>query len=242
MQWNAEQYEQFKREREAPFADLTALIHRRPQMRVIDLGCGTGELTVKLAALLPDSDVTGLDSSAEMLKKAPPGARFVEATIEQFAEGGGAEYDLIFSHAALHWLPDHRALIPRLLARVKPGGQLAVQMPSNHEHRAHQLIAEVAGWRRESPLLTLHEYAELLWAHGGRELTVLDKIYCHELAGAGALVEWMRGTTLLPYVERLPEAAREPLIAAVRERFRREFPSSPLLFAFQRTLFSATRV
>jgi trans-aconitate 2-methyltransferase len=241
MKWDVEQYERFKREREAPFEDLMALIRVRPNLRVIDLGCGSGELTQQLAERLPESDVVGLDSSLEMLAKAPAGLRVVEGTIESFLDGGEA-YDLIFSHAALHWVEDHPTLIPKLLGHLKPGGQLAVQMPSNHQHQAHRIIAEVAGWRRQSPLLSIDQYAELLWSHGGRELTVFEKVYCHELADADALFEWMRGTALLPYVERLPESERNGFAAEIRTRFRRQWPERPLLFAFKRTLFAATRV
>src|SRR5262245_65897295 len=131
-----------------------------------------------------------------MLKKAPIPTR--HSTIEAFADSD-EQYDLVFSHAALHWVPDHRSLIPKLLQR---GKQLVVQMPSNHQHRAHQIIAEVAGWRPEWPMLSIGDYAELLWAHGGRALTAYEKVYCHELADAEAMPEWMRGCTLLPYVAR----------------------------------------
>jgi len=89
-------------------------------------------------------------------------------------------------------------------------------------------------------MLSIGEYAELLWVHGGRELTVYEKVYCHELPDADAILEWMRGTTLLPYLE--DAADPERLTAQIRERFRREFPGSPVMFAFRRTLFAATRV
>ena len=236
MQWDVDQYERFKRERKQPFEDLFALIRPREAMRVVDLGCGTGELTLELKERL-HADVLGLDSSPEMLKKAK--VPTVLGTIEGFADGND-EYDLVFSHAALHWVPDHATLIPKLLHRTKKGGQLAVQMPSNHHHRAHQIIAEAAGWRRESPLLSIAEYAELLWAHGGRELTVFEKVYCHELADGDAIFEWVRGTTFLPYRERAADPAA--FEAEVRARFRREWPNGPVLFGFRRTLFAATRV
>lgn len=232
MKWDVEQYERFKREREVPFEDAFALIKGKPKT-AIDLGCGTGELTKKIADRL-GCDIVGLDSSAEMLAKAQIPTR--QSTIEAFI-AGDEEYDLVFSHAALHWVPDHRALFPRLLAHAK---QLVVQMPSNHHHRAHQIIAEVAGWSPEWPMLSIGEYADLLWAHGGRELTVYEKVYCHELPDADAIVEWMRGTTLLPYVERAADP--DALIAQVRARFRREFPGSPVMFGFRRTLLAAARV
>ena len=112
MTWNPAQYHKFQKERFAPFEDLIQLIHIRPGLKVIDLGCGTGELTRRLADLLPDSDVLGLDSSDEMLEKAQaqarPGLRFQKGQIEE-AEG---QWDLVFSHAALQWVDDHRALWP----------------------------------------------------------------------------------------------------------------------------------
>jgi trans-aconitate 2-methyltransferase len=233
MKWDVEQYERFKREREQPFEDAFALIKQRPNMRVVDLGCGTGELTKKLAERL-QCQIVGIDSSPEMLKKAQ--VPVVQQTIEQFV-GGDGDYDLVFSHAALHWVRDHRRLIPKLLAR---GKQLVVQIPSNQEHRTYQIIAEVAGWRPEWPLLPIGEYAELLYANGGRELTVYEKVYCHELADADAILEWLRGTTLLPYLAR--EAQPEAFLDELRACLRREFPGSPVLFGFQRTLFAASRV
>jgi trans-aconitate 2-methyltransferase len=115
-----------------------------------------------------------------------------------------------------------------------------VQMPSNHNHRAALIIAEVAGWRRESPLLPINEYAELLWKSGGRQISCFEKVYCHELENADAILEWVRGTALLPYLEKSGDP--EKFTEEVRARFRREFPGSPVLFPFRRTLFAATRV
>ncbi|MCH8007638.1 MAG: methyltransferase domain-containing protein, partial [Chloroflexi bacterium] len=129
MPWNPERYEQFKQERAAPFEDLLAMIDVREGMSVIDLGCGPGPLTKRLAGELPGSDVLGIDSSAEMLEQAAelarPGLRFEQREIENI----DGEWDLVFTHAAIQWLPGHASLIPRLLSLVRPGGQLAVQLP-----------------------------------------------------------------------------------------------------------------
>src|SRR5215813_2947685 len=124
MPWNPERYHQFQQERSAPFDDLLQLVQRREGLRAIDLGCGTGELTRRLADALPESDVTGVDSSAEMLSRAAqqarPGLRFEQQAIEQVT----GEWNLVFSHAAIQWVDNHHALIPRLLSLLRPGGQL----------------------------------------------------------------------------------------------------------------------
>src|SRR5690242_13078108 len=116
MPWDPACYHQFQQERSAPFDDLISLVRIRDGITVIDLGCGTGELTRRLADLLPHSEVLGLDSSPEMLARAEgearPGLRFVRGTIEE-VEG---QWDLIFSTAALHWVDGHEALVPRLLS------------------------------------------------------------------------------------------------------------------------------
>jgi len=220
-------------------------------MRVVDLGCGTGELTGRLADRLPESEVLGIDSSAEMLRHAKEqtreGLRFEQASIQE-VEG---KWDLVFSHAAIHWIDDQRSLVPRLLSLVSTGGQLAVQLPSNHTHPTHTLIKEIAeeepfhsalnGWNRASPVLEINEYAELLHASGGTEIIVFEKVYPSLLENSDALADWTSGTALVPYFERLPENLHEPFMARYRERLRAVFPNAPVLYPFRRTLFAATR-
>lgn len=257
MPWNPEQYHKFQAERAAPFEDLTGLVTVREGMRVIDLGCGTGELTARLAERLPGSDVLGIDSSAEMLKRAAecarPGLRFEQRTIEEVAADpamAGA-WDLVFTHAALQWLDDHEGLIPKLLSMVKPGGQLAVQMPSNYTHRTHRLILELAreepfltaldGWVRLPTVLTIDRYAEMLFAQRGEKIAVFEKIYPHMLENADGLAEWTKGTALVPYLERLGETLRDQFMEAYRARLRTDFPQAPVFYPFRRILFAATR-
>src|SRR5437764_14475067 len=145
MPWDPECYHKFRDERFAPFEDLLTLVKVREGLRVIDLGCGTGELTRRLADALPGSDVLGIDNSPQMLERAReherPGLRFEPGAIEELR--GEAEWDLVFTHAVLQWVDDRPTLIPRLLALVKPGGPLAVQMPSNHGHVPHRLIPQI---------------------------------------------------------------------------------------------------
>lgn len=251
MPWDPDCYHKFRSERFAPFEDLMGLIKVREGLQVIDLGCGTGELTGQLAEALPGSTVVGIDNSPEMLERAEefarPGLIFEQGSIETV----GGEWDLVFSHAAIQWVDDHYALIARLLALVRAGGQLAVQTPSNHGHVTHRLITQIAGeepfrsaldgWVRLSPVLQVDAYAELLYKHGGRELTVFEKVYPHVLDGPDALADWTSGTALVPYFERLPEDLRELFMQTYRERLRALYPDGPLFYGFRRTLFAAMR-
>lgn len=251
MPWSPDQYHKFQAERFAPFSDLLALIKTREGMRVLDLGCGTGELTSRLADRLKGSEVLGVDSSAEMLDKAEklsrPGLEFERQAIEDVS----GRWDLVFSHAAIQWVDHHAELVPRLLSLVSPGGQLAVQLPSNHQHVTHQTIIELAGeepfraalkgWSRPSPVLSITEYAELLYQHGGEEIVVFEKIYSHILENSDALAEWTSGTALVPYLERLSLELREKFLESYRARLKEKFPHSPVFYPFQRILFSAMR-
>ena len=206
---------------------------------------------MRLADLLEDSDVVGVDSSPEMLARAAERAhgrlRFEEGSIESVC----GEWDLVFSHAALHWVEDHESLVPRLFALVRPGGQLAVQLPSNQRHFSQTVIPEVAsedpfraalnGWVRRSPVLPVERYAELLHEAGACDLTVFEKVYCHVLADADAVTDWLAGTTLVPYLSRLPETLREEFLESYRSRLHKRWPSGPVFFTFRRILFAADR-
>lgn len=247
MEWNPQQYDKFRSAREQPFADVVALIEPDGVERVVDLGCGPGNLTEKLAAQYPRAQVIGLDSSAPMLQKAAertaPNLRFQQASIEDFAGGGALDgsFDVIFSNAALHWVPDHKALVPRLVARLSARGQLAVQLPSDDYNSTRKIFADVAGWRHEMATLDIAEYAQLLYAAGLADPLVFEKIYPHILPDADAVLEWAKGTALLPYLERLPPAQHPPYLEEVRRRLHARYPERPVFFPFRRIIFYARR-
>lgn len=255
MPWDPDRYNQFKQERNEPFEELLALIHVRPGLHVLDLGCGTGELTRRLAERLPESDVLGIDSSAEMLAKSESLAareeRFnLHFELADIGEMSGY-WDLIISNSALQWLDDHANLIPHLFSLIEPGGQLAVQLPSNHDHPTHKLLAEVAseepfqttleGWTRRSAVLPLERYAELLYKAGGMSLQVFEKVYPLEMDDANALLDWASGTALNPYLERLPQDLCPAFIENYRRRLWEHWPLGPIFYGFRRILFSARR-
>jgi len=252
MPWDPKQYHKFQAERSAPFFDLLTLVEVRPNLKVVDLGCGTGELTRRLADTLQNSTVTGLDSSEQMLdaaRAAPfsgPNLRFEQGDQSQLT----GEWDLIFSNAALQWSENHAELIPYLYRRLKAGGQIAVQVPSNHNHISHQIYRETAGeepfksilkgFQRYAPVLSIDDYARLFFDCGAGSIVVFEKVYAHVLEDSHAVVEWISGTALVPYFERLGEH-KEEFMETIRRKMRAAMPESPVFYPFRRTFFSATK-
>jgi trans-aconitate 2-methyltransferase len=252
--WDPVQYERFRDERSRPFFDLLALVEPRPGMRVVDLGCGTGELTRELHRRLDAAETLGIDSSPAMLAKAAAfacdGLRFERADIASFDDAAG--FDLVFSNAALQWLPDHERLFARLARLVRPSGRLAAQMPMNFDHASHRTADEVArepefrdalgGHQRNSPMLAPEDYATLLHRLGFRDLHVRLQVYAHELASRDEVVEWVRGTLLTDFQKRLTPALFERFLARYRETLLpRLADERPYLHPFKRLLIHARR-
>jgi trans-aconitate 2-methyltransferase len=250
--WDPAQYERFKAERSRPFYDLLALVRARPGMRIVDLGCGTGELTRELHLRLSAAETIGVDSAAPMLAKSAPfageGLRFVHARVEDFDPD--APVDLVFSNAALHWVGDHPALHRRLAATLAPGGQLAVQVPANEDHPAHVAAAEVArepefrgalhGYVRVSPILRVEEYSALLDRLGFDDADARLQVYGHHLGSRDDVVEWVKGTLLNDYAQRLPPDAFARFLARYRELLLPRLEDTrPYFFPFKRVLFWA---
>lgn len=252
MAWNPEVYDQFKEERSAPFFDLLNLVESRTGISVIDLGCGTGELTSKLLDYLEDSKVLGIDSSEEMLEKAAQFKTsrliFEKRSIEEQLHLGDT-YDLIISNAAIQWCNNHKELFPRIISKVNKGGQLAVQIPSNHEYVVHQLLRKISGtepyktayhsWERESPVLKIEDYTQILFDNKGGEITVYEKVFPHVLENVEAVFTWASGTAMLPYIERLPNDLKEQFKNDYKKELQNIFPESPVFYPFKRTFISA---
>jgi trans-aconitate 2-methyltransferase len=251
--WSPEKYAEFQVERSRPFFDLLALVRPRPGMRVVDLGCGTGELTRAAHERLGAAETTGVDSSAAMLSRARPlaggGLRFEQGDIAGWA---GRDLDLVLSNAALHWLPDHPSLLARLVGALAPGGQLAVQLPANHVHPSHRLAHEVAaeppfaaalaGYVRETPVLEPEEYASALFRLGTAEQQVSLRVYAHPLPSRDAVVDWVRGTLLTDYEKRLDPERYAAFVERYRERLAAALPDErPFLYTYRRILFWARR-
>jgi trans-aconitate 2-methyltransferase len=244
--WNPERYGKFRAERSAPFLDLLALVEPSDAPRVLDLGCGTGELTRLAHERLGARETLGVDSSGAMLAKAAAqaggGLSFRQGDIADFADAG---FDVVLSNAAIHWVPDHEALVPRLAALVAAGGQLALQAPANDHHPSHSVARDVAreaafagglgGFVRESPVLAPEAYARLLHRLGFRAQRVRLEVYAHPLASREEVVDWVRGTTLTDYERRLDAPTWARFLDRYRERLMAALPDErPFVYTYRR--------
>jgi len=253
--WNPDRYDRFRHERSAPFFDLLAEIRRRPAMRVVDLGCGTGRLTRHLHRTLQAKDTVGIDSSAAMLADSAhfttPGLRFERHDVAAWTPSG--TYDLIFSNAALQWVDlSHEALFTRLTEALAPAGQLAVQVPANYDHPSHTLATEIArtapfrealgGYEHSAERVLVPEtYAALLARLGYREQRVRLEVYGHWLGEAADVVRWVEGTLLTSYERRLGPSLFDDFRARYRTALvERLGPSRPHFFPFKRILIWGT--
>jgi trans-aconitate 2-methyltransferase len=252
--WNPAQYERFRAERRQPFVDLLALVQPRPGMRVTDLGCGTGELTRDLHHQLQARDTLGIDRSPAMLARsaefATDGLRFEIGDIAAFT--ADRTYDLVFSNAALHWIPEPESVLARLTAALADGGQLAVQVPANHDHPSHTIAAEVAdeepfrtalgGHVHRAFVLPPERYAVLLHDLGFTAQHVRLQVYVHLLASRADVVEWVKGTLLTDVAGRLPADLYERFLARYRERLMPALADTrPHVYPFKRILLWGRR-
>lgn len=250
--WDPAQYGRFRDERAQPFFDLLALITPTPGGRAIDLGCGPGELTHLLHNYLDAESTLGLDASPAMLARsdayAGDGVTFAHGDIATFEPE--KPFDVVFSNAALQWVPDHERLFARLATMVAPGGQLAVQIPSNQDHPSQSVAREVAA--REpfasalaagsghTPTREPEWFADLLYRLGFGEQHVRLQVYTHLLDGPEAVIEWMRGSLLTDYERRLPAEVFPAFEAAYGERLLDQLPAErPYQFTFRRLLLWA---
>lgn len=247
MAWNPEQYLKFAQPRLRPAVELLSRVEIESPARIHDLGCGTGDVTRLLAERWPLAAITGVDDSAEMLKQAGqklPRAHFLQQSLAEFQPAVAAE--LVFTNAALHWLPDHPRLFPRLAAQVARGGVLAVQMPRNFAAPSHTSIADAVRsgpWRarlepllRPPPVLEPSAYFEILAGHAA-ELDIWETEYLQVLEGEDPVKEWTKGTWLRQFLDALEEPERADFERAYARRVAAAYPrraDGKTLFPFKR--------
>jgi trans-aconitate 2-methyltransferase len=250
--WDPDVYLTFADHRGRPFGDLLARVGATSPRRVVDLGCGAGNLTVELARRWPDAIIEALDSSPEMVAAARE--RGVDASVCDVRTWiPQPDTDVVISNAALQWVPEHRELFVRWAAQLAAGSWIAVQMPGNFEGPSHAAVRAVA--RRAPFAEALREvpfrvgtvvdpparYAELL-IDAGCTVDAWETTYIHQLTGEHPVLDWIRGTALLPVSERLNEQDyqrfREALIPLLADAYPPR-PDGTTFFPFRRVFVVA---
>jgi trans-aconitate 2-methyltransferase len=253
--WNAQQYLKFEDERTRPARDLLAQIPLQDARKVVDIGCGPGNSTELLAKRWPQASLTGVDTSADMLRQARerlPGHTFLEANIAHWAPPAGT--DVMFANAVFQWVPDHLKQLKRLVGSLPPGGALAVQMPDNLDEPSHILMREVAHqepWRKQ--LAQAAELRDTLPKPGTyydalrplcTRVEIWHTIYNHVLDDAMQVVEWVKGTGLRPFVDPLEPPERKAYLAEYTARIAASYlpqADGKVLLRFPRIFIVAVR-
>ena len=253
VDWDPARYAAFRDLRLRPALDLLAQVPGLPPGEIVDLGCGDGAVADALATRFPGRGLVGVDNSPAMLGKAAERLRY-----DRLIEADIAAWEplvppaLIFSNAALNWVPDHAALMPRLARMLRPGGMLAVQMPRQGEAPSHRLLRDVAAQLfpgrfpdAPSPVLQAGEYAELLMPLGEVRAWTTDYIQTLDPVPQGHPVRaFTESTAMRPYVERMGPEELAAYLAAYDAALTRAYPALPdgrVLFPFTRVFFVLER-
>jgi trans-aconitate 2-methyltransferase len=254
MVWNPQQYLKFSGHRLRPAVDLLMRIPDFAVKRVADLGAGAGNVTKLIKERWPEAAVTAVEGSAEMVAAGRKAAPEVEWRHEDLGHWRPANrYDVVYSNAALHWLPDHEKLFPSVMETVEPGGILAVQMPRNFGAPSHVLIGETAlngPWRSQlehlvtpPPVMEPGFYHSLL-APLSQNIDIWETEYLQVLEGENPVKEWTKGTWLTRYLDVLQGPDKAAFEAAYGERVAKAYPRNAqgqTLFPFRRLFMVAQR-
>lgn len=252
--WDPAQYLKFSGERLRPALDLMARVPLETAGHVVELGCGAGNMTAILKQRFAASDALGVDGAEPMLAKAratAPGCRFEVGDFNTWTPA--TPPDLLFTNAALHWVTGHETLFPRLIATLAPGGVLAVQMPSMHDAPLRRLQNEVAARPEFAGHLGDPGHARDILSPGAyydivrprvSALDIWETTYLHVLTGEDAVVEWAAGSSLRPFLDRLPAGLVPRFRAAYADALRPHYPrraDGTTLLPFKRFFLIARR-
>ena len=251
--WDPDRYLTYADERGRPFLDLLARIGAETPGTVVDLGCGAGNLTVLLARRWPGARVLGVDSSEEMVQRAPSEARvdFAVGDIRDWrsSTGWSDPGDVLVSNAALQWVPGHLALLPALVESVSPGGWLAFQVPGNFDQPSHTIRRELAAepayaeHTADVAVPDAHDAGTYLrpLRDLGCDVDAWETTYLHVLEGPDAVFDWVSGTGARPTLQALPKALREEFEEEFRRRLRAAYPESGgvVVLPFRRVFVAA---
>jgi len=235
--WDPNKYLAFADHRGRPFHDLVNRIGAEQPRRVVDLGCGPGNLTETLSVRWPDATIEALDSSPDMVEAAR--ARGIDAHVADVNEWHPEQdTDVVVTNAVLQWVPGHPDLMRTWVGELPPGAWLAVQVPGNLGAPSHQAIRDLVDtprWRDVLTDLRLREEDQVLDPQGSADLLTdagcavdaWETTYLQQLAGPDPVLEWVTGTALRPIRAALDEADWQTFRAELGAQLRSAYPARP---------------
>lgn len=250
--WNSSQYLKFEKQRTQPARDLLARLKDLSPRNAADIGCGPGNSTSAIAEFFPNADIIGIDTSANMIEKAKSKYQNLNFKLCDASDLDG-KYDLLFSNACLQWIPNHEKLIPALMNKLNENGVLAVQIPMNGEEPLFRLIKEIAEepeWGLQNAniqpneTLTPTEYFNIL-TDCSSSFDMWEVKYYHNLPDHRALVDWVKGTRIRPYLDCMNEAQGAAFENEILERSKELYPiqnNGEVLLGFRRFFFTAVKL
>ena len=255
MTWSSQQYLKFEDERTRPARDLLQAVPTLLIARAADLGCGPGNSTELLAEHYPEASIVGVDNSPDMIaaaQKRLPYVKFRLGSIEDWNEPG--PWDLLFANAVFQWIGHHERLLRRLTERLAAGGSLAIQMPDNLNEPSHAAMRQAAAAvpfsaklskaaKARTTLRAVDWYYTLLKPLSSR-VEIWRTTYYHPLPGVDAIVEWLKGTGLIPFLKPLSPDERAAFLAAYRDELAKTYKplaDGTVILPFPRLFIMATR-
>lgn len=254
--WNPDLYRRFEKQRTQPVNDLISSIDLKEVNRIIDIGCGPGNSTEQLLKRWKNAEIIGIDNSYNMIKQAKkrlPQTKFIQCDASQELTELGT-YDLIFSNAAIQWMPNHRELLNKFFGMIGRGGALAIQIPDVSNMGIQKAMEETAMDKRwkdkfnyESPLI--YDKAEFYYdicSDLSEEIYLWETYYYHVMEGYSSIIEWYKSTGMKPYLNLLVnEHEKIDFENEVLERTKKVYKkqtNGKVLFPFKRIFFVVYKV
>ena len=253
--WDPERYLVYSDERGRPFVDLLHRIGATSPQRVVDLGCGPGNMTALLAARWPEAEVLGVDSSPEMVDRARAGGfdgvRFEVGDVRTWQPESADGTDVLVSNATYQWVPGHLDLMARLVGHVRSAGWFAFQVPGNHDAPSHVLLRALAADPRFAShaegVSRPHSHDPAVYAGVLRDLGLVvdawETTYLHLLHGEDSVFTWISGTGARPVLASMPDGLRDTFTTEYQALLREAYPPGPhgTVLPFRRVFVVAHR-
>lgn len=252
--WNSAQYLKFKKERTQPSLDLISRLASLDPKRVLDIGCGPGNSTFALKSQFPNADITGVDYSDDMLKKAQadhPDINFQKCNAPDGLYELDGKFDLIFSNACFQWIPRQYELFDAVFEKLKDGGTLAVQIPIVQTAPFYEMLNEVIKqekWKKLADIRDFYnlsdtEYYDIL-CEKASSFDMWQTTYYHTVDGANGVLSWYSGSGLRPYLDALADGERAEFFAKLEKNINSLYTirtNGKLILKMPRLFFTAVK-